>query len=68
MHLNPHAKCSGATELPGNIFAAHHTHDAAGPLHFPLLKGRDKVGSWPPRAVDCSRGMALPDQLVGALI
>ena len=24
MHLNPHAKRSGATELPGNIFTAHH--------------------------------------------
>ena len=37
---------------------------AADPLHFLLLKGRDKIGSWSPRAVDCSRGMA--DQLVGA--
>jgi hypothetical protein len=41
---------------------------AAGPLHFLLLKGRDKIDSWPPRAVDCSRGMALPDQLGGAPI
>src|SRR5215469_2145020 len=127
MYLNPDAKCSGAAELPGNIFAAHRTHDfttdlilkhrppwdqaetepvvdhgksaagqscrphklsthslalfnrregktplggefAAGPLYFLLLKGRDKIDSWPPRAVDCSRRMALPDQLVGALI
>lgn len=27
MYLNPNAKCSSATELPGNIFAAHRTHD-----------------------------------------
>src|SRR5215472_17609113 len=127
MYLNPNAKCSGATELPGNIFAAHHTHDftadlilehrppwdqaetelvvdhgksaagelrraqklsthglallnrregkttlgcelAAGPLHLLLLKSQDEIGSRPPRAVYCSRGMALPDQLVGAPI
>jgi hypothetical protein len=37
---------------------------AAGPLHFLLLKG--KIGSWSPRAVDCSRGMV--DQLVDAPI
>jgi hypothetical protein len=23
--LNPNAKCSGATELPGDVFTAHHT-------------------------------------------
>jgi hypothetical protein len=27
MYRNPDAKRSGATELPGNIFAAHHTYD-----------------------------------------
>ena len=127
MYLNPNAKCSGATELPGNIFAAHRTHDftadlvledrppwdqaetepvvdhsksaagqlrraqklsthglallnrregktpfggelAAGSLHLLILKRQDEIGSRPPRAVDCSRGMALPDQLVGAPI
>jgi hypothetical protein len=41
---------------------------AADPLHFLLPKGRDEIGSWLPHAVDSSRGMALPDQLVGAPI
>jgi hypothetical protein len=41
---------------------------AAGPPHFLPLKGRDKIDSWTPRAVDGSRSMALPDQLVGAPI
>jgi hypothetical protein len=50
----------GKTPLSGEL--------AAGPLHFLQLKGRDKIDSWPPRAVDCSRGMALPDQLGGAPI
>ena len=127
MCLNPNAKCSGATELPGNIFAAHYTYDftadlilehrpprdqaeaepvvdhgksaagqlrrahkpsahglalfnrregktplgrelAPGPLHLLLLKSQDEIDSQPPRAVGCSRGMALPDQLVGAPI
>src|SRR5215472_12907070 len=127
MYLNPNAKCSSATELPGNIFAAHHTHDftadliledrppwdqaetepvvdhgksaagqlrraqklsthrlallnrregktplggelAAGPLHLLVLKSQDEIGSRPPRAIDRSQGMALPDQLVGAPI
>ena len=127
MYLNPNAKCSSATELPGNIFAAHRTHDfttdlvfehrpprdqaetkpvinhgksaagqlcraqklstdgltllnrregktplgselVAGPLHLPVLKSPDEIGSRPPRAVDCSRDMALPDQFVGAPI
>src|SRR5215472_7960198 len=127
MYLNPNAKCSSATELPGNIFAAHHTHDftadliledrppwdqaetepvvdhgksaagqlrraqklsthglallnrregktplggefAAGPLHLLVLKSQDEIDSRPPRAVDCSRGMALLDQLLGTPI
>ena len=36
---------------------------AAGPLHLLVLKSEDEIGSRPPRAVDCSRGMALPHQL-----
>jgi hypothetical protein len=127
MYLNPNAMCSGTTELPGNIFAAHHTYDftadlilehrppwdqaeiepvvdhgksaagqlrraqklsthglalpngregktplggelAVGPLDLLLLKSQDEIGSRPPRAVGCSEGMALPDQLVGAPI
>jgi hypothetical protein len=48
----------GKTPLGGEL--------AACPLHFLLLKGRDKIGSWSPRAVDCSRGME--DQLVDAPI
>jgi hypothetical protein len=127
IRLNPDAKCSGATVLPGNVFTAHdachftadlilehrpprdkaetelvvdhgktaagqlrRTHKlsahgltlfdrgegkpplggepAADPLYFLLLKERDEIGSWLPRAVDSSRGMALPDQLVGTPI
>ena len=41
---------------------------AAGALHLRVLKSQDEIGSRPPRAVDCSRSMALPDQLVGAPI
>jgi hypothetical protein len=125
--LNPNAKCSRAIELPGNIFAAHHTRVfttdlvlehrppwdqaetepvvdhgksaagqlrrtqglsthglallnrregktplggelAASPLHLLVLKNQDEIGSRPPRTVDCSLGMALPDQLGGAPI
>src|SRR6516225_11549402 len=35
---------------------------APGPLHLLLLKSQDEIDSQPPRAVGCSRGMALPDQ------
>jgi hypothetical protein len=80
---------SGATELPGDVFTAHHARYfttnlilerrrhgtrlkplnrregktplagefAAGPLHLLVLKSQDEIGSRPPRAVDCSRGM-----------
>jgi len=41
---------------------------AAGPLHLLVPKSQDEIGSQPPRAVDFSRGMALPHQLVGAPI
>jgi hypothetical protein len=41
MYRNPNAKRSGATELPGNIFAAHHTYD------FTAVRGAKR---WLPRA------------------
>ena len=47
IHLNPNAKCSAATELPGNIFAAHLAHYFTADLvleHRPL---RDQAETEP---------------------
>src|SRR5215467_8603151 len=47
MYLNPNAKCSSATELPGNIFAAHRTHDFTTDLVSEHRPPRDQAESKP---------------------
>jgi hypothetical protein len=47
MYLNPNTKCSGATQLPGNIFTAHRTHDFTTDLVFEHRPPRDQAETEP---------------------
>ena len=57
MYRNPDAKRSGATELPGNIFAAHHTYD--------FTAARGPSGGFHGRGAETPKAKALNQTRVG---